>query len=139
MTTINVDKEIALLKQADDNILDKIQDADKKLSTVQLNQSTHEGNDQLRHDETIKSHGELKELIISKMMHIEKYVDIKIKEHELRVEKNYAAKTEHMVLDKQVDNLDRRVGKMESVFSWAWKIVFGFIIMGILAVLFGKQ
>lgn len=136
---INVEKEIALLKQSDDHIIQKIETADKKLETVQQNQSIHEDNDQKRHDETIKSHWELKDLIIAKMAHIEKYVDLRFKEFELLIEKQYAAKTDHMVLDKQVDSIDRRVGKMENVFSWAWKLVFWFIIMGILAVLFGKQ
>jgi len=139
MTTINVEKEIALLKQSDDNILEKLEVVEKNQTHHMNTSSDHEVKDQLRHEETIKSHVELKDLIITKMMHIEKYVDMKIKEHELWVEKHYAAKVDHMVLDKQVDNLDRRVGKMESVFSWAWKLVFWFIILGILAVLFGKQ
>lgn len=138
----DIQKDIALLKQNDQVI-------EKTVQALQANQEQHmkkydhhEQKDQERHLQLLQSHTEVRELIINKMNSIEKYVDIKVKEHQLRVEENYTKKIEHGNLEKNVVKLEtdisKRLTKIETIFDRLWKIVFWFIVLWILAVLFDK-
>jgi len=140
--TTNIDKEIALLQQ-NDKRLKEITSILAKNQEVHMEKSAeHEKNDQQRHMEIIKVTTDLREAVLVKMTAIEKYIDVKIKEQQLRIEENYTKKIEHKNLQKDITKMDvdfgNRISKIESVFGRAWKLVFGFIILGILAVLFDK-
>lgn len=140
--TLNIDKEVALLQQ-NDKRLEEITSILARNQELHMERSAeHEKNDQQRHLEIIKVTTDLREVVLVKMSAIEKYVDVKIKEQQLWIEENYSKKIEHQNLQKEVTKMDvslwQRIGKIESIFGRAWKLVFGFIILGILAVLFDK-
>jgi len=104
--TPNIEKEIALLQQ-NDKRLEEISSVLAKNQELHMERSAeHEKNDQARHLEIVKVTTDLREVILVKMSAIEKYVDVKIKEQQLRIEENYSKKIEHQNLQKDVTKMD---------------------------------
>lgn len=128
----SVETRIELLEKNDIDLAKSIDLVDKKVDQIQNNQRSHADQSQKQHLENIGLISQLKETLLVNFGTIKEYIDLKVKEHKIEIDKEYAKKIDH-------NGLSNRVEKIESVFSWAWKIVFWFIIVGILAVLFGKQ
>jgi len=127
-----METRIELLEKNDVDLAKIIDLVDKKVDQIQNNQRSHADQSQKQHLENMDRMSQLKETLIVNFGTIKEYVDLKIKEHKIEVDKEYAKKIDH-------NWLSNRVEKIEGVLSWTRKIVFWFIIMGILAVLFGKQ
>lgn len=128
----SVETRIELLEKNDGDLAKSIDLVDKKVDQIQNNQRIHSEQSQKQHLENMDKMSQLKETLLVNFGTIKEYVDLKVKEHKIEIDKEYAKKIDH-------NGLSNRVEKIESVFSWTWKIVFWFIILGILAVLFGKQ
>ena len=115
---VNIETEVALLKKNDSIIDQKVDELKSNQQQHMINSSEHEKKDQDRHLEALKANTELKELILIKMNSIEKYVDLKIKESALLIDKEYTKKIEHKNLENNIVKMEIRVLKIESIFSW---------------------
>lgn len=106
-----------MLEKNDLDLVKSIDMVDKKVDQIQNNQRAHSDQSQKQHLENMDRMGQLKETLLVNFATIKDYVDLKIKEHKIEVDKEYAKKIDH-------NGLSNRVEKIEGVLSWTWKIVF---------------
>lgn len=126
-----METKVALLEKNDSDMTKSIDLLDRKVDQIQNNQKEHSAQSQKQHLENMERMGQLKETLLVNFGTIKEYVDLKIKEHKIEVDKEYAKKDEHRWLTQRVE-------KIESVFGYTRKTVLGIVIVGIFAALFGQ-
>lgn len=117
---INIETEIALLKENDKNFEKTLGNLYKKLLEHMERANRRDDIDQKRHIENIKMSASLKEALVKQNGVMDKYIDVKIKEQQLWIEENFAKRIEHVNLQKEVATLDanltNKIVKIENIF-----------------------
>lgn len=90
-----METKVALLEKNDSDMTKSIDLLDRKVDQIQNNQKEHSAQSQKQHLENMERMGQLKETLLVNFGTIKEYVDLKIKEHKIEVDKEYAKKDEH--------------------------------------------